>query len=56
LKLIFRSLESLNEYFDEAGIDKSKIWEDIENVINKTLIAVEFKVNSKIKQINCNPK
>ena len=50
------SLEKLNKYFKKNGLNKEKIWEDIENVINKTVISTEFRVNMKMKQLNCNPK
>eukprot|EP01080_Neovahlkampfia_damariscottae_P000958 gene958-9865_t len=50
------SLEKLNKYFVKKGMNTEKIWQDVEDVINKTIISTEFRVNFKMKQTQCNPK
>lgn len=45
------SLSALKKYLEREGIDQKPLWDAVEDVIIKTLISVEDRINAKTKQL-----
>lgn len=47
------SIKTLMKHFEETGVDGKKVWERIDAVVLKTLLAADGKINSSIKLSTC---
>uniref|UniRef100_A0A7S4KSZ3 Tubulin--tyrosine ligase-like protein 5 n=1 Tax=Guillardia theta TaxID=55529 RepID=A0A7S4KSZ3_GUITH len=45
------SLKALKEHLEERGVDTKSVFEQVEDLIVKTLLAVEGRINSKLQQL-----
>jgi hypothetical protein len=48
---IVRSTRALRRYFELEGIDQKPIWDKTEDIIIKTLIAVEERIHAKMSRV-----